>query len=83
VVVGALSAQITGYGGLRELVIGLLVLSVSVLLYAYRQVVQEGRKFAWKALAEVHEGPGRDPGSDPDDLAGDEPTTARTPALEG
>ncbi|WP_433826637.1 APC family permease [Actinoplanes sp. CA-015351] len=47
-VVGALSAQITGYGGTKELVIGVLVLSVSVLLYLYRRIVQDGERFVWK-----------------------------------
>ncbi|GIF17827.1 amino acid transporter [Actinoplanes tereljensis] len=56
-VVGALSAQITGYGGTKELIIGVLVLSVSVLLYLYRRIVQDGERFVWreKVLAEVAE----------------------------
>lgn len=53
VVVGALSAQITGYGGTKELVIGVLVLSMSVVLYAYRRVVQDGQPFAWRAADET------------------------------
>ncbi|WP_100415448.1 APC family permease [Mumia flava] len=48
VVVGALSANITGYGGTRELVIGVLVLSLSVVLYAYRRLVQDKQEWAWK-----------------------------------
>lgn len=48
VVVGALSAQITGYGGIKELLIGVVVLSLSVLLYAYRQLVQEGKPLRWR-----------------------------------
>jgi amino acid transporter len=47
-VVGALSAQITGYGGTKELIIGVLVLSLSVLLYLYRRIVQDGERFVWK-----------------------------------
>lgn len=53
VVVGALSAKITGYGGTRELVIGVLVLSVSIALYAYRQIVQDKQAFAWRAPADL------------------------------
>lgn len=52
VVVGALSAKITGYGGTKELVIGVVVLSLSVVLYVYRQVVQEKQAFVWRAPAE-------------------------------
>lgn len=51
-VVGALSAEITGYGGTRELIIGVLVLSISVVLYFYRQVVQEGKRFQWRHTTE-------------------------------
>ncbi len=47
-VVGALSAQITGYGSTKELIIGLLVLSVSVLLYLYRRIVQDKQRFVWR-----------------------------------
>lgn len=49
VVVGALSAEITGYGGIKELLIGIVVLSISVLLFAYRQMVQERKPFPFKA----------------------------------
>ncbi len=40
-VVGAAYANITGYGGPREIILGILVLSMSVLLYIFRQVVQD------------------------------------------
>jgi len=40
-VLGAINANVTGYGGSREIILGLAVLSLSVVLYAYRQVVQE------------------------------------------
>lgn len=53
VVVGALSAEITGYGGIRELLIGIVVLSISVLLFAYRQMVQERKPFQFKATDDV------------------------------
>ena len=52
VVVGALSAGITGYGGTKELVIGVAVLSLSVVLYFSRQVVQDKKQFTWKAPAD-------------------------------
>ena len=56
VVVGALSAEITGYGSTKELIVGVVVLSMSVVLYAYRQVVQEKKPFVWRgAPAEVVE----------------------------
>ena len=42
-VVGLFSAGITGYGGIREIIIGILVLSLSIVLYAYRQLHQEKR----------------------------------------
>ncbi|MUL82630.1 MULTISPECIES: APC family permease [unclassified Mycolicibacterium] len=42
-VVGAANAGITGYGGLREILISIAVLSISVLLYIIRRVVQDGR----------------------------------------
>ncbi|CUR58012.1 putative amino acid transporter [metagenome] len=50
-VVGALSANITGYGGTKELVIGIFVLSLSVVLYAYRRVIQDGQAFVWREPA--------------------------------
>ncbi|MGW4045160.1 APC family permease [Streptomyces sp. NPDC004721] len=50
-VVGALSASITGYGSTKELVIGVIVLSVSVVLFTYRRVVQDGQKFVWREPA--------------------------------
>ncbi|AXI76508.1 APC family permease [Peterkaempfera bronchialis] len=50
-VVGALSAKITGYGSTKELIIGLIVLSLSVVLYAYRRIVQDGETFVWRESA--------------------------------
>ncbi len=44
VVVGALSASITGYGSTKELIVGVFVLSLSIVLYAYRRVVQDGQR---------------------------------------
>lgn len=41
IVVGASSANLSGYGGTKELVIGIGVLLISVLLFIYRRVVQD------------------------------------------
>ena len=41
IVVGASSPELSGYGGTKELVIGIGVLLISVLLYAYRRVIQD------------------------------------------
>jgi amino acid transporter len=41
VLVGAPSFQLTGYGSYRELFVGIGVLVVAVLLYAYRRVVED------------------------------------------
>ena len=50
-VVGALSASITGYGSIKELVIGVVVLSISVVLYAYRRIVQDKQPWIWREPA--------------------------------
>ncbi len=50
-VVGALSASITGYGSTKELVIGVVVLSISVVLYAYRRIVQDKQPWIWREPA--------------------------------
>lgn len=50
-VVGALSANITGYGGTKELVIGIVVLSFSLVLFAYRRIVQDGQPWVWREPA--------------------------------
>ena len=52
IVIGALSSEITGYGGPRELIIGVLVLSLSIVLYVYRRRVQDGLPFVWREPAE-------------------------------
>lgn len=41
IVVGASSASLTGYGGKKELFIGIGVLLLSIVLYVYRKVVQD------------------------------------------
>jgi len=43
-VVGATSFELTGYGGWRELAIALAILLGSVLLYAFRRIVQDGER---------------------------------------
>jgi len=43
-IVGAASFELTGYGGRRELAIALTILLGSVLLYAFRRVVQDGER---------------------------------------
>ena len=50
-VVGALSASVTGYGSTKELVIGIVVLSISVMLYAYRRIVQDKQPWIWREPA--------------------------------
>ncbi len=54
-VVGALSASITGYGGTKELVIGVVVLSFSVVLFAYRRIVQDRQPWTWREPASAVE----------------------------
>ncbi|NMO00242.1 APC family permease [Gordonia sp. TBRC 11910] len=54
-VVGALSAKITGYGTTKELIVGVFVLSLSVVLYFYRRVVQDHQPWIWKESAEAVE----------------------------
>ena len=44
--IGALSSDLTGYGGWRELVIALGVLSLSIVLYLFRVVVQDRERVA-------------------------------------
>ncbi|WP_125612701.1 APC family permease [Specibacter cremeus] len=47
-IVGVFSAEITGYGSFKEVFIGILVLSLSVVLYFYRQLKQERRPIQWR-----------------------------------
>jgi amino acid transporter len=41
IAVGAVSFSLTGYGGIKELMIGIGILLISVLLFLYRRVVQD------------------------------------------
>jgi amino acid transporter len=50
-VVGALSPQLSYGVGYKTTVVGLVVLAISVLLYIYRVVVQDKRKFQWRLPA--------------------------------
>ena len=64
-VVGMANANITGYGGPREIFIAIGVLLISLVLYAIRRVVQDKQPFVWRnprtaeELAEV-EAPARE-----------------------
>lgn len=48
-VVGAASFDLTGYGDLRELLVALCVLSLSVVLFAVRRVLQDGGRLRLRA----------------------------------
>jgi amino acid transporter len=45
VVVGSTSFSMTGYGGIREFVVGLALLGIGCMLYVYRRVVQDKQRF--------------------------------------
>jgi amino acid transporter len=47
-IVGVASSEITGYGGPKEVIIGVLVLSLSVVLYFYRQLKQDKQPLRWR-----------------------------------
>lgn len=47
--IGAASFRLTGYGGVRELLVALAVLSLSVVLFAVRRVVQDGGRLRLRA----------------------------------
>lgn len=47
-VLGSLNAEVTGYGTIRELLLGLSILAISVLLYIYRRVVQDKKKLVMR-----------------------------------
>lgn len=51
-VVGATSFSMTGYGGIKEFVIGLALLGVGCGLYVYRRVVQDKQPFTFRDPAE-------------------------------
>ena len=53
IVVGASSAGLSGYGGKKELFIGIGVLLISVLLYAFRRVVQDRQPLRLREEAPV------------------------------
>lgn len=48
---GVTHSSVTGYGGTRELLIGIAVLSLSVVLYIYRVVVQDKSSLRWRSNA--------------------------------
>lgn len=47
-VVGARYPKLTGYGGLREFIIGICVLLGSIVLFAFRRIVQDKQKLHWR-----------------------------------
>ena len=47
-VVGATRTDLTGYGGTTELVIGIGVLLLAIVLWIYRQTVEEGKAIEWR-----------------------------------
>jgi amino acid transporter len=47
-IVGVLNPSLTGYGGTKETVVGLAVLALSIVLYAYRRLVQDRRPWTWR-----------------------------------
>ena len=47
-VLAALNPSITGYGNTADLLIGVGILLVSLLLYGYRRIVQDGGRIAWR-----------------------------------
>jgi amino acid transporter len=49
--IGATSFQLTGYGGVPELLVGLALLAVGCLLYVYRRVVQDRQRFTLRDTA--------------------------------
>jgi amino acid transporter len=50
-IVGALSPQLSYGVGYKTTFVGLLVLAISIVLYIYRVVVQDKRKFQWRLPA--------------------------------
>ncbi|BBX63899.1 hypothetical protein MSAS_30730 [Mycobacterium saskatchewanense] len=54
-VVGAFSASITGYGTTKDLIVGVVVLSMSIVLYAYRRLVQDRQPWVWREPAVASE----------------------------
>jgi len=47
-VVGARYPNLTGYGGLREFIIGISVLLGSIVLFVFRRVVQDKERVHWR-----------------------------------
>ena len=47
-IVGSLSFQLTGYGGYKELVIGLCILAISLVLYVIRVVWEDKKQLQWR-----------------------------------
>lgn len=56
-ILGSLNAHVTGYGGPPEILLGLGVLSVSIVLYIHRRVVQDKKPLRWKDPAPIDVAP--------------------------
>jgi amino acid transporter len=66
IAVGATSPSLTGYGGLKEALIGLGVLAISIVLYGFRRVVQDKERIRLREetpAEPAYEGRGALPGS--------------------
>jgi amino acid transporter len=63
VTIGVLNPSLAGYGGHRQTFIGLGILLIGVLLYLYRQGIQDRQRIAWRMPhePEVAEAPGSGP----------------------
>lgn len=62
---GATHPSDAGYGGMRETLIGVGILALSVMLFVYRQVVQDKRPIQWRDLTE--NAPDREQDGSPND----------------
>jgi len=60
-VVGASSFSLTGYGGTKELLIALGVLSSSIVLFLYRRLVQDRGRVSWRERTPLPSAPEPDP----------------------
>jgi amino acid transporter len=52
-VIGATRYDLSGYGSLSQLVIGILVLLLAIVLWIYRQTVEDGKAIAWRDTSPV------------------------------
>jgi uncharacterized membrane protein len=52
-VVGATRYDLSGYGSLTQLVIGIGVLLMAIVLWIYRQVIEDGKPVQWRDTTPV------------------------------